>query len=967
MLDVSDDFTEAEGADVNRPIAEVSLILGNYATAAFGSSASASGAAANYPASGAIDGDRTEINAGAASAADNDVGQSTWRSTVAPDTTPQTLTIDMAQSRTINRIKLYHMASHAISSYKLESSPDNSAWTLIAKTTTQAGTITTTQEVDTIDFDDVDCRYVRLTVTNTVVAADMANVVELEIYRLLDVTDRVMSVKTSRARDYQLSNSLAATASVVLSNSDRFFSPSYAATDAEDDFVNAQLKPGIGVSIRYGFSISGADELAQNFIGTIDKFTIKPGTRTATIDARDNMKPTFNQIISTKLKTNSDIGTLIQYLLNQVNISTWESDIDQTGINIDYFFTFDQTIIESIRSLVEGAGDADFYIDENGIATFRSYLDSTALQHLDTTEADFEAGTRTDIDTTTVPGKLTLKWFKLESWDDGDFTSNPAWEASYDHAAGVWTITDGVISAVQSGASNKSWLTTPFSGASGTWEARIKVTDDAGQRPIASFFFVSNGVISDGVGLGAITNSYSVEIRDGSVLLVRWVGNTPTTLGTYVAASDLLFHLYRVTKTTAGVISLYIDGVVRIVATDTTYTTSAKIGLLVASSVGVGRAYFDDIYWSPVVEATEAVATEGVYVSQTIDQSALVNSEGIFQATKIELPNTTLTWYTATSDDGVTWDAYVAVTPGGAIASTLRRYIRYKIVFDSTAYLLTPTVTDVTVNWTVGGGSSKFPSSISFVFDETLNMDLDQIYADTVAGGSAIINSIGVKAQPLVLTGANTDVTWQGTTGVPPVPVSVTDPVGVTNGQTLTYSIVVQGGMDISRMSGANPAAAAITFAGGGAGSWVFSSIHPTRPVLVITITGTGTITNLQVQGKVFSSDDTFLDAVADDTDSIKEFGERRTQISNQFIVNSAAAQAIADRLIENLADPITYTPQVKVRPTFSIQVGDRVTLEDSNLGISEDSIVIGVEHFISSSLTSGEAYTVLKLLKIST
>lgn len=956
MLSVSSEFTEAEQADVNKPAAKVYLILGNYAAPVFGASASASGSdgSGNYPASGAIDGDRTELNVGSASAADNDVGLSSWRSAVAPDTTAQTLTIDMGQSRTINRIKLYHMASHGMSSYKIESSPDNSVYTLVAKTTTQGGTITTTHEVDTIDFTDTTCRYLKLTIAATVVAADKANVIEFEIYRLVDITDRVISCKTSRARDYQLGNSMASTASIVCSNTDKFFSPSYVPTSDEDDFVNSELKPGIGLLVKFGFDYTGTQEYAQQFIGTVDKLTIKPGARTATIEGRDGMKPLFNRNISTKLKTSQDIGALVTYLLNKANISTWETDVDTANITIDYFFTFDQTIIESIRELVEGAGDANFYFDESGIATFRSYLNSTAMSHTDTTQADFEAGTRTDIDTTTEPGKMTMKWFKIEDWSDGDYTSNPTWVQTQENSsATIFSVTGGELISSLSGRS--VYLSTAWSQATGTWEFRSRGDGNG------IFYFLVNGTIDTSAGASLVTNSYGIVHGGGQINLIRYIGVNPTYLAITSVTSDSLYHNIRVTRSSAGEIKVYYDGVLKISTTDTTHSTTNSLILAAFNS----NTRYDDIYWSPVIESSEVVSGEGVFVSDTIDQGATISAEGIFNTTQITQTDTSIAWYTATSADGSTWDSYVAATPGGLIGSTARRYIRYKAVMTSTSYLVSPTITDVTVSWTLGSGSAKYPVSRSFSFDENLNMDLDQVYADTVGGGTSIINSSSVKAQPLVLDGADTDVQWQGTTGTPPVDISASNPLGVTNLQVLTYRIVVSGGMDTSRMSGANPAAAAITFAGGGSGTWVFSVIHPTRPVLVITITGTGTITNLQVQGKAFTSDGTYLEAVASDTDSIQEFGERKNEISSKYILSSAMAQTIATRIVENFSQPTTYTPQIKVRPTFSIQVGDRIQLIDDHLGIQEDDIVIGVDHIISASTTGGDAYTMLKLLKI--
>ena len=71
MIPVSTKFKNAQNADSNLPVSKVELLLGNYANAAaYGTTAASSGDfSADYPASGAIDGDRTEINCGPASAA----------------------------------------------------------------------------------------------------------------------------------------------------------------------------------------------------------------------------------------------------------------------------------------------------------------------------------------------------------------------------------------------------------------------------------------------------------------------------------------------------------------------------------------------------------------------------------------------------------------------------------------------------------------------------------------------------------------------------------------------------------------------------------------------------------------------------------------------------------------------------------------------------------------------------------
>ncbi len=235
-ISVTNAFKTAQAADANILISKVQLVLGNYASApGYSSTASASGSdgSGNYPASGAIDGDRTEINVGAATGADNDVGLSSWRSATAPSVTPQTLDVTFTQSRTVNRIKLYHLSWNGSAYVDFASTSDLAIGT----------TFVTTGTLDTIDFPDVTTTIIRLTINDTQVAADKANVVEIEIYRLLDITSRIKGISIKRQRDYKLANPLAATLQLNCINDDRFFSIDYTPTAAEiaQGFINSEF------------------------------------------------------------------------------------------------------------------------------------------------------------------------------------------------------------------------------------------------------------------------------------------------------------------------------------------------------------------------------------------------------------------------------------------------------------------------------------------------------------------------------------------------------------------------------------------------------------------------------------------------------------------------------------------------------------------------------------------------------
>ena len=260
---VSQKFLNAQAADVNQVASKVQLVLGNYFnSAAYGTTITSNGddGSGNFPASGAIDGDRTEINIGAAAGADNNVGKSSWKSSVIPNAegTSATLTITMSQPRTINRIKLYSLASNIVSAFYM-SYWNGTAWVVFVGTPGITGifppTVVTANPLCVMDFPDITTTQIMLTVWDVEIGGQAANVVEIEAYRLIDITSRVKAIKQTRQRDYKLVNPMAAQMEIDCINTDRFFSVSHVPTTSEiaAGFVNQELQPGVGVVVQMGF------------------------------------------------------------------------------------------------------------------------------------------------------------------------------------------------------------------------------------------------------------------------------------------------------------------------------------------------------------------------------------------------------------------------------------------------------------------------------------------------------------------------------------------------------------------------------------------------------------------------------------------------------------------------------------------------------------------------------------------
>ncbi len=974
MISVSTKFANAAASDVNKPAYKARLVLGNYASAnAYGSTVTSSGdVSADYPAAGAIDGDRTEINVGPAAGADNDIGLSSWRSSGVPDNGDVvTLDITFTEERTINRIKLYHLNGNGLKTYSL-SYWDGAAWQVFAATsdiaTGDETSIDTTGELDVVDFTELSTTKVRLLVTATDVALDKANVVELEIYRLVDITDRVKGWNVSRGRDYKLANPMSAGASLSCINTDRFFSMNHTPTTAEiaEGFVNDELRPGIGLIVEAGFDIfAGAEpEVVTVFVGTLDSLTLNSRNREATLEARDGMKALINKTDSTKLKAALDIGDAIRYMLNRSNISDFEMEVDTTTIIIDYFFADAQNTLSTVQELAQAAGDSTFYFNEMGTAIFRLYAAIISQDDVFTTEADWETGTLLHIDTTTVPDTIRYRYSQPETWNQ----STSGWTVDLESGSGNTFTSDGVSVSLNSNAFNSS-IHRASAFAVGEWLLPFQMTG-----------FFTDGLINYGLMAGSVLSTpyapgiiqpfcsgYVVQFDRSSLNLELFRAASDgslTSLGSYVSPGIGGFgtNTIRVRRNPDGSFLVYANGTLLITAIDTTYNTSTFFGVhvLKTGSAPASTVRFMD-------SGFEVPSNEnGIWTTPTLDATAAVVAYGTVQITDV-LNGGTISIESRSSPDGVTWSAWLAVGVGNQIESPVERYLQVRVIIAIDSSGSTPTVSDLIVTTMNQAGTPKYPpvpASFIFSFDSTL-MDVEQSSSDSIGGDTSIINDATVQAEPLLLTGADADDVWQGTVGVPPVPVSGTDPITVTIGDVLIYSPAISGGMDTSRMSGANPAAAVIAFGAGAAGSWTFESIHPTLPVLKVVISATGTITDLRIQGKVFSNSTYFQASNAKDAASIDKYGDRQMSLSNSWIVAPTHAADVAQSLVDNYKDPVAYVPSSKVRPVYNAQIGDRVTIVDDNLDLSADYIITNLGHSASVSRGNGTADTDLTLLKV--
>jgi hypothetical protein len=514
----------------------------------------------------------------------------------------------------------------------------------------------------------------------------------------------------------------------------------------------------------------------------------------------------------------------------------------------------------------------------------------------------------------------------------------------------------------------------PFNQPTGTWRSVFTCTPGAGGGSLVRMYVVTTGY---GVPVGTYTDGYYVQLdqKNSKVGIYKISsGGARTLLAEVAQAINGAAHSVRMTRETSGQLTVYFDEVQIVQVTDSTYTQVAIFSLEV-DPTGDNNSVttIDDIYFSRQIDGTGAVTNvQAIYESGVIDLTAAVALLGLLASSFVTPTGTSLLFYTATSADGITFDPYVGVVPENNINSTVKRYLKFKIAMTTLqdggtkADFTTPIVNDVTIHWNTTGGSQKYPQSVSFTFryDDVL-LNVDQQITDNLGGDSSIANDVTVQAKPLLLSGTSADTKWQGYVGTPPVAIAVATPLNVTIGQVLTYDVVVSGGMDISFMTGASPAGAVVTFAGGAAGNWSFTRISPTRPRLVINITASGQITDLRVVGKTFSNSSYVQSQNANNPQSIRLYGDRPLNISNQYIVNSGVASIIATRMLANYKDPTSFVSTCEIRPAFSMGLGDRIKIIDDNTDMNADFIAVGIRQTISASMNGGDAKTEVTLLRV--
>lgn len=357
--------------------------------------------------------------------------------------------------------------------------------------------------------------------------------------------------------------------------------------------------------------------------------------------------------------------------------------------------------------------DRHFYsFDCNGITKLSSKIDVSGIVSGESknweisSQDEFDDGTIGDgLTATESPGdvKFSSTGVLLDAFTDGDITASPAWSLS----SNPFSLTTGSVSGGQfdftstssgeAGGTNYLYGTT-FTFSTGFVDFKYTPVSSNGSEASLGRVVISTKTDDE------TPTGYMVlfgRAAGGNTILAKISnGGTSTSLGSFsYTFSNGTQYRIRLSIDNAGGMNVYVDGTLKLSATDTTYSSFNSVHLGIGHSsggTGTREVKYDDIYIS-----TAAVK----YISPSFDLGTAITAYGTVDINNV-LAGGTISYaiYAHTGSDisTTTYTSSSTITNGSIPSFTVRRYALWTADFATTVSTQAPTLNDVTVNWVEG-------------------------------------------------------------------------------------------------------------------------------------------------------------------------------------------------------------------------------------------------------------------------
>ena len=345
-------------------------------------------------------------------------------------------------------------------------------------------------------------------------------------------------------------------------------------------------------------------------------------------------------------------------------------------VRISYFYwPQSQTFKTVIQNLLTYAGVASGNQQVENVVFQNNVFDS----HTYTNQADYDAGTKTRIETAIAPGTMRI------DWSDTSFRETQTWGESLSGWGSSTFTSDGtqITSVAPSGGIGiPEWsrsISRPYSRILGPLEIKFKFDNN----------------VTSGHGI-SVTHGFSILVDAGGSISCSGSSNT--------WAADSSYHTLKVIRSGVGRILVYLDDVLKLDVTNQEFTSanSLFLGHSGTTKDGTTQASFKNIV-TPIATVTAN------WISAALDMGGTPTGWGQLLHT---FTGTGMSIATKTSADNITYDSLLDLnTVTNLPQSTLRRYIKTNVSWSvDTTSTQEPQVQDLTISWVTTSTTILLPA-----------------------------------------------------------------------------------------------------------------------------------------------------------------------------------------------------------------------------------------------------------------
>ena len=544
------------------------------------------------------------------------------------------------------------------------------------------------------------------------------------------------SVINQKLDTVQLNELLSSNVSPTLNNAHHVWEEGYnwSKFNADDVATDGYLPYLTKIQIRGGFRLDdGTTEMLNLFTGYAVKFptTSKDDTMTMTVEGRERIlkdadaekvnageiedeTPTgaINGSNTVYTTANNGVGRVTEVVVDGAEIEIGkdcdisnlnEADLPATitcnvaptvSITVNYFYwKQDQRFEDLAVDLLQEAGLTASEYNVSPVVFPNDVLN----EWTQTDQADWQAGTHSNTEDTTVPGSVLLEKLRiLDDFADGEYTTNPIWTVQ----SGTWSVTGTNLEL----DSLTGRITTPSSKAYGWWRINYQVAYEND----VSFSFISNGT---GTDVSETNGRYRIRIQR-TYEAPNWL--TRFYLDKLVSGSWISLLTYQTFYATQNVdiyrssdneFKLYVNFVLRGTVTDDTYTTSNFVHLEatktdILNTYPYFRNFFIDYPPSGKGQST-LFPIFGQYITQTMDASVDVTGwDSISIDYSGGYAHVKETWSSDTTDFSTGNDPQGWIVATGDIPqSAVKQFLRARITMISYGGTSTPYLNSLTIKY----------------------------------------------------------------------------------------------------------------------------------------------------------------------------------------------------------------------------------------------------------------------------